>query len=284
MRHARATPEPLGVDVDLRDHRLGTVGQELLVGEVGADHEEEVDLVHGVVDGTVAEQARHADVEAVVVLDPLLAAQRVPHRRLQVLGERDHLVTRVTHSLAGEDRDLLGLVDGRGELGDAALIGSDPARPGSDEGRELTRRVKLGEVAGQHDHRDGRPRGRVTDRGVHHARRLLRRHDHLAVVAALREQPFGVRLLEVTRPDLQARDVAGDREHRHTGSLRIEEAVDQVQVAGTAASCAHGQLAGELGVRCRSEGGGLLVADVDPVDPARRCAPGSSHRVDDRIE
>jgi hypothetical protein len=60
----------------------------------------------------------------------------------------------------------------------------------------------------------------------------------------------------------------GDRQHRHAGTLAIEQAVDQVQVAGTAATRADRELSGQMRVRARREGRDLLVPDVQPVDLA----------------
>ena len=72
--------------------------------------------------------------------------------------------------------------------------------------------------------------------------------------------------LEVGPADLGARDVGGDRQHRHAAAMTVEQAVDQVQVAGPAASGADRELAGEMRLGARGEGGGLLVPHVDPVD------------------
>lgn len=68
----------LGPYVDLGD--LDVVGQEGVVGEVGSEQDQQVALVGGLVGGAVAEEAAHPDVEPVVVLDPLLSAQRVADR------------------------------------------------------------------------------------------------------------------------------------------------------------------------------------------------------------
>ena len=50
---------------------------------------------------------------------------------------------------------------------------------------------------------------------------------------------------------ISARDVRGDREHRHAAALSVEEPVDQVQVPRAAARRAHGQLAGARGLSGR---------------------------------
>ncbi len=124
---------------------------------------------------------------------------------------------------------------------------------------------------------------RLLDRGPHRhledPRRHLRRADEFAVDAALAEQLLRMRLLEVLGADLRARDVRGDRQHRHAAALRVEQAVDQVQVARSAAACAHRQLSGQRGVGRGCERGGLLVTDVLPSD-----FTGTPDRVGEAVE
>ena len=153
-----------------------------------------------------------------------------------------------------------------------------------DERRERSGCIELGDIAGQHDHRHAGPGERVPKGRVHDPRRLRGRGDLLAVVRALDEEALGMRLLEVARTDLGARNVAGDREHRRTRAMRVVEAVDEVQVARTAAARAHGDPPGELRLGGGHECGGLLVAHVDPVDAALRLAAASPYRVDDGIQ
>src|SRR4029077_6850110 len=90
--------------------------------------------------------------------------------------------------------------------------------------------------------------------------------DEFAVVAALAEQLFGMRLLEVTGADLGAGDVSGDRPHRGHAPVGVVQPVDQVQVAGAATARTDRQLTGELGLRAGREGRRLLVADVYPAE------------------
>ena len=88
-----------------------------------------------------------------------------------------------------------------------------------------------------------------------------------------------MRLLEVLRADLGARDVRGDRQHRHPAALRVEETVDQMQVARAAAACADRQLSGQRGIGGRRERGRLLVTDVLPSD-----FTGAPDRVGEAVE
>jgi hypothetical protein len=60
--------------------------------------------------------------------------------------------------------------------------------------------------------------------------------------------------------------VRGDRRHRHPAAVRIEQAVDQVQISRPAASRADCQLTGQRGLACRRERRRLLVPGVLPAD------------------
>src|SRR5258707_533342 len=71
-------------------------------------------------------------------------------------------------------------------------------------------------------------------------------------MTALAEELIGMGLLEVAGADLGARNVGGDGKHRNLVAVRIEEPVDEVQVAGAAAAGADGKLSGQFGV-----GGGV---------------------------
>ena len=84
-----AAAEVLAAQIDLRDLGLGRV--ELPIGEIRAQHQQQVAVEHRVVAGREADQAGHADVERIVVLDIFLAAQGVDDRRLERVGQREHL-------------------------------------------------------------------------------------------------------------------------------------------------------------------------------------------------
>jgi hypothetical protein len=68
--------------------------------------------------------------------------------------------------------------------------------------------------------------------------------------------------LEIIDADLGAGNVGGNREDRDAAALRIEQAIDQMQVARAATACANSQLPGEM---CFSGGrkcGTFLVPHV----------------------
>ena len=78
QRQVAAIAEALRPDVDLHDP--GALGIELAVGEVGAEQQERVAVLHRRIARGEADEAGHADVERIVVFDIFLAAQRMHDR------------------------------------------------------------------------------------------------------------------------------------------------------------------------------------------------------------
>jgi hypothetical protein len=72
--------------------------------------------------------------------------------------------------------------------------------------------------------------------------------------------------LKIVDPDLAARDMGGNRQDRHAAALAIEQAIDQMEIAGTTAARAHGKVPSEMSFGSRSESGSFLMAHVDPID------------------
>ena len=204
-----------GVVVDL--HRPG-LRKEGVVGEVGAQQQHQVGLVHRLVAGAVAEQPAHAHVERVVVLDPLLAAQGVPDRAASTLGQRHDLVVRVRGTPAPQKSITFSArVERRGELVDLGRRGARRRRRG--HGSVVLAGLVRGRLRGRRrrgaTRTDTPPRPTAVWIAIRsQPRHLLRHADHLAVVAALGEQPLGVGLLEEPGADLRGGDVRGERQHR----------------------------------------------------------------------
>ncbi len=263
-RHALADRRAVMVDL----HHLGVGRVEIAIREIGAEHHQRVAGLQRVVTRAEADQARHADIERVVPFDVLLAAQGVDDRRAERVGQRHHLVVRAGAAAAAQQRDALRAVEqrrqrvelGRWRHARRDLV-ADLAR------RRFGYRLQR-DVAGQHDHGHAALLDRGADRPIEHARELLRVADQLDEVAALAEQLLRMRFLEVAEPDLRGRDVRRDREHRHMVALAVEQAVDQVQVAGAAAARADRELARHRGFGAGREGGGFLVARMRPADLA----------------
>ena len=73
-------------------------------------------------------------------------------------------------------------------------------------------------------------------------------------------------LLEIAAADLGRGDVRGDAEHGYTGAVTIEQAVDEVQIARSAAPGADRELTRQMRLGAGREGSDLLVPDMDPFD------------------
>ena len=214
----------------------------------------------------------------------MLAAQRVADRRLESIRQGDDLVVSSLDTGAGENGDLVGLVEEGCGLFNVGGIGSQCRGARGCVGGNVVDRLEVGDVAGQCDDRDAAQANSVADRRVHGARRLCRGGDELVVDRAFLENAVRVSLLEVHRADLNARDVRGNGEDRCARAVRVVQAVDEVQVARAAGACAHGELARELGLGRRCERRRFLVAHVDPVDAALLRAACLAHGVNDGVE
>jgi hypothetical protein len=120
------------------------------------------------------------------------------------------------------------------------------------------------DISRQGDDRHAPPRESRLDGDLQDPGHLLGLGHQLAIVAALREEVLRVGLLKVSAADLVAGDLRGDGEDRHPAAVAVVQAVDQVQIARTAAARADGQASGEMRFRARGEGRRLLVPHVNP--------------------
>ncbi len=75
-----------------------------------------------------------------------------------------------------------------------------------------------------------------------------------------------MRLLKIAAADFSGGNLRGDGEYRRAAAVRIEQAVDEMQIARAARPRADGKLAGDLGFARGGEGGNLFMPDVNPVD------------------
>ena len=98
------------------------VRQELIVGEVGTQHDEDICIIHALSCCTVTQQTCHTHIKGVVVLDEVLATQGVANRCLQSVGKLDDLVMSAFHTCACKDCNLLRPIENICELADIFLI------------------------------------------------------------------------------------------------------------------------------------------------------------------
>src|SRR5271156_6922388 len=68
------------VDLDLLDL---VAGKKFRERKVGAEQQQQIGIVNGLVCSAVTEQPGHPDRVGIIMLEPLLAAKRVANRRLQ---------------------------------------------------------------------------------------------------------------------------------------------------------------------------------------------------------
>jgi hypothetical protein len=87
-------------------------------------------------------------------------------------------------------------------------------------------------------------------------------------VAAFLEELFRMRLLEIAGADLARWDLRGDGENGHAGAMTVEQAIDEMQITGSATARADRKITSEVGVRARREGRDFLMPDMDPFDLA----------------
>ena len=92
------------------------MGKNCGIRKIRAQHQQRVAVHHGVVAGGKAQQPGHADVVGIVVLDELLAAQRMHDRRLQLRSHCHQLIMRALAARAAQDGDLLRPVEQLGGL------------------------------------------------------------------------------------------------------------------------------------------------------------------------
>ena len=158
---------------------------ELPVGEVGPQHQERVAVHHRGVAGRKADEPRHADIVWIVVLDMLLAAQRVDDRRLQPLGQRHHLVVGTGAAGAAQQGDRPASFSNAASRSSSCI-----ARPHHRLGRrEPRRRCRPSQplqrdVARNDDDRHAALADCRAHRALQDLRQLLRTGDQFDVVAA----------------------------------------------------------------------------------------------------
>jgi len=91
-------------------------------------------------------------------------------------------------------------------------------------------------------------------------------------------------LLEVAAADLPGRDMRGNRQHRRPAAVRIEQAVDEVEIARPARPGAYGESAGNLRLTRGGESSHLLMSNLYQSIASRRlgeAVQAVSHHAED---
>src|SRR5271170_4857663 len=137
---------------------------------------------------------------------------------------------------------------------------------GKEPARDATSKRLQRDVAGDDDDGDAPSTDGDTHGAQQDLRQLLRVADKLNVVAAFLEEAFRMGRLEVVDADLAARNMRSDRKNGHVAAVRVEQSVDQVEVAWAAAAGADRELAREVCLGAGGEGGAFFMAHVNPLD------------------
>src|ERR1700678_4494179 len=96
-----ASPDLLAPNVTLNNFCLRWI--KLLIGEVGAEHEQRIAVHHGVVAGGKSEESGHSYIEWVVILDEIFSAHCMHNGSLQTLSNSDQLIMRSFASCSAEN-------------------------------------------------------------------------------------------------------------------------------------------------------------------------------------
>jgi hypothetical protein len=211
-------------------------GKELPVRKVRADHQQHVAVHHGVIAGRKPEQAGPAHVERVVILDVLLATQRMHDRRFERTRECDQLRMRSGTARTAKDGDLLRRVEQLRQCGNFVLGRTHawcrlrkmppPLFDGSAQGH----------VSGQGNHRNAAARAGGLYGDLQDSGHLLGLGHQFTIVATLRKQMFRVGFLKISAADFMAGNLRRDSEDGHPAAVTVVEAVDQMEIPGTAAA------------------------------------------------
>ncbi len=160
-----AATQVVASDVHLNDGL--PAGIPVGIREVRSEHQEHVASTHRVVAGSETDQARHADVVGVVVLDKLLASQGVNDRRLDGLGEFHQLVVGARASGPSQDGHPLVAVQQIREASEVAVARSYQRTRRLDGVGEMNIvHLLLSDVPGEDDHGNASLRNRVLHRNL----------------------------------------------------------------------------------------------------------------------
>jgi hypothetical protein len=172
-----------------------------------------------------------------------LASERTHNGCLQAIGQCDNLIMRALTSRTAQHGYAAIAVEERGE---AVNIGSgwyQDRIAGQQAFCFRHRRVGGGlkrYVARYHYDRDAAIANRVPDGDLQGAGHLVGPGNQLAIVTALLKQDLRMSFLEISSADLGRRDLRRNRKHWDTRAMAVEQAVDEVQIAGPAAAGTNG--------------------------------------------
>ena len=179
-RRLRSPPERLRPLVDLNDH--GHVGQELRIGVVGADHQQEIAVHDRVIRRPGADHADAAHPMRIVVRHEILALDRVDQRRLEPIRQGAQFIGGAMAAGAAHDEDMVREIDPICDFVDVVVARDALGRrlQGHDA-RDGTFCARGNDVLRQRQVSDAAAGVRGGDRLMHDARRLRRRGDGFGI-------------------------------------------------------------------------------------------------------
>src|SRR5258706_1027251 len=125
-----------------------------------------------------------------------------------------------------------------------------------------------GDVARNYNDRDAAISYRLPDRDFEDAGHLVGPRDQLTIVTALLEQTLRMGFLKIPRAEFGRRNLRRDGKHWHARPLTVEQAVDEVQIAGSTAAGADRELPCQVRLGTGRESRDLLVPHMHPFDLA----------------
>ncbi len=263
----RAAADLFGPYIHLCDAYSRTTRIELTIRKIGAEHQQNVAIEHGVVARREPDQPGHADVKWIVPLDMFLAAERMYDGGLQAIGQRKDFIMRAFAPRTAEHGHSTIAIEKRSEPIDIDLCRHRNRLPGQ-QPRYFRRRRVRGGLKGhvtRNDHdRDATIAYRLPDRNLQNAGHLVGSRNQLTIVTALLEQVFGMGFLEISGAEFGRRDLRGNGKHRQARPLTIEQAIDEVQIARSTATGADRKLACQMRFAAGRESCDLLVPHMHP--------------------
>ena len=284
QRRLGSPPERLRPLVDLNDH--GHVGQELRIGVVGADHEQEIAVHDRVIRRPGADHADPAHPMRIVVRHKLLALDRVDQRRLEPIRQGAEFIGGAMAASAAHDQDMVCEIDPIGDLVDVVVARDALGRrlQGYDA-RDGTFCARGNDVLRQRQVSDAAAGVSGGDRLMHDMRRLRRRGHGFRIERHVAEQQIRLSRLDVVDAAELPRHVARQGQDRRVVARGFVEAGDQMCAAGAGGSGADGEPSGQLGLTRGGQRRPLLVADADPFNRAApNCVGEGIERVANETE
>jgi len=200
-----------------------------------------------------------------------LASERMHDGRLQAIGQCKNLVMCALASRTAQHGHAAVAIEERGEAINVGALRHHDRAAGQQAFCFRRRRIGGGlkrHVAGYDYDRDTAIADCLPDGDLQGAGHLVGPGNQLAIMTAFLEQGFRMGLLEISGADLGRRDLSRNRQHWHARAVAVEQAVDEVQIAGAATASADGEFARQMRLGASRKGSDLLVPDVDPLDLA----------------